>query len=1594
MDPEPSVDNRGMKPADEQGTSTHSPSAPFPIVGIGASAGGLEAFTELLGHLPMDTGMAFVLIQHLAPQHESMLTEVLSRATRLPVAEVTEGMEAQADHVYTIPPNTQMATEGGTLHLIPRASQRGQQMPIDHFLTSLAEDRRDKAIGVILSGTASDGTLGLKAIKAEGGFTFAQDGTAKYDSMPKSAIAAGYVDYILSPREIAKELARIGRHPYVTPAQAVAKAPPLPENDLGKIFIWLRSATGVDFSHYKKATIIRRIKRRMVLRNIESLADYVAGLQDNRAELDALYRDMLINVTSFFREPETFEALQSEVFPQLLVDRPPEAPLRVWVPACSTGEEAYSIAMCALEFLHERQSAVGLQIFATDISDPALEKARAGKYTEGEVSEVGPERLEKFFTRTEGGYQVKKPVRDLCIFAKQNIIHDPPFSRLDLISCRNLLIYLDGSLQKRLMPIFHYALRAQGFLVLGRSEGANEFADLFTLIDRKGRIFAKKPKVLEGRAYSTLNEWATTNTRTVALPVPASRDFDLQKEVTRILLADYTPPGVVVNSDLEIVQFHGHTGPYLDPVAGVASLRLLKMAREGLPLELRTAIHQAQEGNKTIFKEEIRLNSGGENREVSIEVRPLKADSLNRRHFLVLFREAPAPKTPLGAAAGEKEASRTNEVLALTQQLDQNKSELQDMIEQFATHNEELQTANEEIQSNNEELQSTNEELETAKEELQATNEELTTLNEELRNRNLDLSLSNNDLNNVIANVNIPILVLGSDLRIRRMNPSAEAMLKLIPADVGRPITDLRSTLDYPGLETLVSDAIQSMAVREREVQDHQGHWHSLRVRPYKTSDNRIEGAVITLVDISTVKAEAIGARSYAEAIVETVRESVLVLDAELRVKAANRAFYETFWSSPENTLDRPLEELGNGQWNVPPLLEMLREMLPKHKEVREFKVEHDFPGIGRRAMLFNAFQMKHSGNEPRLTLLAITDFTERQRSMEILQEQSRMIDLAHDAIIVRSPSGVIRLWNQGAATLYGWTREEALGKITHLLLKTKFPEPLEEVERRLMHQGEWSGELVHTSRTGSQVIVASRQVLQRADHGQPDVILEINRDMTQHMQAEASLRSNEARLRALVNSIDDIVFEVDPQGRCLSAWTGNAGLLGRSHDKQRTHSIEDFLPAQSFPPLREAIARVSNGNKPESVEYSLDLDGSKRWFVARINRIVSHEGASTTLSVLVREITPRKQAEIALQQSEERFRLLVEGVRDYAIFALDTEGRVASWNSGAERIKGYRREEIMGKHFSVFYPPEDIAAGKPEKDLQVAAAEGRLEDVGSWRVRKDGSRFFANLLISAIHDKDGTLRGFTKITRDITDRMRAEEAVRQLSGHILRLQDEERRRIARDLHDSTAQLLTALSMNLSLAGRRPSVAQDEQASKLIKEGEALAIQAGDEIRSTSHLLHPPDLDAVGLVAAIRWYAARFSERSGISVRLNMPDDLCRMPQDNEIALFRVMQESLTNVQRHSGSKVARIRIRQHDDVVDLQIEDKGHGIPDGVLGQEQQAVERLGVGIAGMRERLKQLGGRLEIVSSPRGTKVKATVPCPADEPSKKAPTDPETSP
>lgn len=960
----------------------------FPVVGVGASAGGLEAFTQLLKSLPVNTGMAFVLVQHLDPKHESRLTELLARATQMPVAEVKNGMLVKPDHVYVIPSNADMAILHGALQLLPRRENRpgdhGQHLPIDFFFRSLAADQQSQAIGIVLSGTASDGALGLKAIKAEGGVTFAQEEkSAKYDGMPRAAIAAGAVDFIQPPDRIAQELARIGRHPYVLRATILKSDELLPETTdaLNKIFVLLRSATGVDFTYYKHPTIKRRIARRMVLHRIENLANYVRYLRENPAEVQALFHEILINVTSFFREPESFEALKEKVFPSLLRDRQPDMPIRVWVPGCSTGEEAYSLAICLLEFLTERAGNFPIQIFATDISDAALEKARSGRYTETTALDVTPERLRRFFLKVEGGYQISKSVRDLCVFAKQNVVQDPPFSRMDLISCRNVLIYLGPVLQKKVVPIFHYALNPGGFLMLGNSETIGGFPELFAQTDRKNRIYAKK--LIRTRLDYGISAEHRQAEKDAASRLPDAESFgsfDVRKAADSLLLDQYAPAGVLINDELEILQFRGHTGYYLEPPPGEATHNLLKMAREGLLLDLHASIYEARKKNSTVTKEGLRVKTNGGYQEVNLKVTPIKA-SPAECFFLILFEEAAAQTVKVRPAkkAPAKLAGKEPELFLLQGELTTTRKYLQSIIEEQEETNAELRSANEEILSANEELQSTNEELETAKEELQATNEELTTVNEELHNRNLELSRVNDDLNNLLGSIHLPVLIVGTDMHIRRFTAQAEKVLNLIPGDVGRPLGDLKPNLQVSDLEAQLQHVIDAVTVTESEVQDREGRWYSMRLRPYRTTDNRIDGAVMVLVDIDVAKrSEQLikEEKEYSAAIVDTVRESLLVLNGELRVNSANRSFYKVFQSKPEYVVGRRIYELGNGQWNIPELRSLLEELLPRNNSFEKFVVEHEFPGIGHKQMLLNARRIVREDNQPALILLAIEDVT------------------------------------------------------------------------------------------------------------------------------------------------------------------------------------------------------------------------------------------------------------------------------------------------------------------------------------------------------------------------------------------------------------------------------------------------------------------------------------------------------------------------------------------------------------------------------------------------------------------------------------------
>lgn len=992
-------------------------SKPFPVVGIGASAGGLEAFTHLLRALPVDTGMGFVLVQHLAPTHASVLAEILARVTHLPVMEVHDEAKVEPNHIYVIPPGRNMVIAHGKLQLIPR-EMSGQNRPIDLFLRSLAEDQAHQAIGVILSGTATDGTLGCQEIKAAGGITFAQDDTAQQDSMPKSAIAAGCIDFVLSPDKIASELARIARHPYVAPSPA---APPPKEQeelepDLAKVLRLLREATHIDFALYKTTTVQRRINRRMLLNKIETLKDYARRLEGDPAEAQALYQDMLINVTSFFRDPQVFESLKTKVFPRLVRDKPRNEPLRAWVLGCSTGEEAYSVAMSFTEFAESSGSKATLQIFATDLNAIGIEKARAGVYLKDIASDLAPERLRRFFSEVDGHYRIVKSLRDMCVFAQHNAVSSPPFSRMDLISCRNLLIYLEPPLQQKLIPLLHYALKPTGFLMLGTSETIGAYRDLFEPDDAKYKIFARKPG--PGRLAMALSRGPVHsvqgNAKIAHLREGAS-GAEVQKEADRIVMAQYAPPGVVINPDMEIVQFRGDTNAYLAPAPGRPSFNLFKMAREGLLVPLRAAVNKAKKQAAPVREAGVRVKSNAGHRKINLQVIPVNASS--EEGFLVLFEDAETqePRKPVKpkAAAAQREAER-DEIARLTQELASTREYMQSLTEQHEAANEELQSASEEAQSANEELQSINEELETSKEEIQSSNEELATVNDELNHRNIELGRLNSDLVNLIGSVQIPIVMLGPDLRIRRFTPIAEKTLNLIPADVGRAITDLRLSVDIPDLGPLLTEVMDTVSVKEREVQDKNGHWYALRLRPYKTLENKIDGAVMTLMDVDTLKR----AREYAESIVATVREPLVVLDEGFRVKSASRSFYETFKVSAQETEGRVLYDLGNRQWDIPDLRRLLEEILPREKALENFEVEHEFPDIGRKTMLLNARKIATKNGSGAPILLAIEDVTGRkqlERSLGGRVEELRMADrrkneflamLAHE---LRNPLAPLR---------------------------------------------------------------------------------------------------------------------------------------------------------------------------------------------------------------------------------------------------------------------------------------------------------------------------------------------------------------------------------------------------------------------------------------------------------------------------------------------------------------------------------------------------------------------------------------------------------
>ncbi|TMI96238.1 MAG: PAS domain S-box protein [Bacteroidetes bacterium] len=883
---------------------------PFPVVGIGSSAGGLEAFSSFLNNLPSNLGMAYVYVQHISATHESLLPEILERKTNMVVVKTEPEMKIEKDHVYVIPPNKVITIADGTLKLKPRPAKE-MFYPIDSFFISLANSYKENAIGVLLSGTGTDGTLGLKAIKAEGGITFSQDDSAKYHDMPNHAAELGYADLIMPPEKIASQLAVFKDN-----LSALREWDEILNNetDMRKIEMIMHSKKNVDFSLYKKPTSHRRILRRMVLHRLKTLGDYARLLKENRTEVNALYQDLLISVTSFFRDTGVTNALTNKILPVLLKDRKINEPLRVWIPGCATGEEAVSMAIIILEYLGKKPMSSPVQIFATDLNEKAIERARAGIYLKTALQNVSPERLEKFFTKLDGHYQVIKAIREMIIYAPHNLLNDPPFSRMDLVSCQNVMIYLEGNSQSKIMQSFYYALRPTGFLILGKSESVGGASDLFEQLDKDNKIFQRKsistPVHLDflNRTPVPVNLKLVEERKFLESP----KEIDIEKETDKVLLKKFIPASVLINKDLEILRFRGAVSKYLEPAAGKASLHLMKMIKEEMVYELRSAINDAKKQGQQVSRQGLHFNG---QKDITIEVVPIKANAKDN-YFLIIFQPANGEiETRPGKTITPAKRSSNERIFSLERQLREARENMKMMSEEFEATREELQSANEEVLSSNEELQSINEELETSKEELQSTNEELTTINEELQNRNVELQES----------------------------------------------------------------------------------------------------------------------YEYVESIFDTIHEPLLVLNEDLRVRDANKAFYRMFRTTPEETGGNNLFSLNNQEWDIPELKKQLKLVQSKNIEFSDFEIRHTFKSIGERAFLLNAQKLFIKDKKNALILLAIEDITEHRFSEERLRESAEkfrlLIENAFDIISILSKEGIIAYESESISKILGYSPNERIGK-------------------------------------------------------------------------------------------------------------------------------------------------------------------------------------------------------------------------------------------------------------------------------------------------------------------------------------------------------------------------------------------------------------------------------------------------------------------------------------------------------------------------------------------------------------------------------------
>ena len=1483
-----SQSDREAQPVDDE----QPPRLPFAVVGVGASAGGLEAFSAFLKAMRPDSGMAFVFILHLPPDHHSLVAEVLSRHTKMRVAEANDGMAIKPNHVYVIAPAHVLTIKDGRLHWGPRLDgPRAANRPVDDFFKSLAQEQRERAIAIIMSGMGSNGSAGCQAIKAVGGLCIAQDPeSAQFPSMPRHLIDAGYADFIVPPAEMPEVLLQYASHPYASGGRE-ADADAILQREkqhLREIMAVLRTRMKHDFSGYKKPTVLRRIQRRMGLARVTQLGEYAKMLRQSPGEASALADDLLIHVTGFFRDSQAWETLRERVIVPLIAGRENNASVRCWVAACSSGEEAYSLAMLLVEEAERADKFLDIKVFATDMADRTLTNARNGIYPGGIEADILPDRLARFFEKDDSMYRVRQDLRERVVFAPQNLLQDPPFSRLDIATCRNLLIYLEPDVQRRVLSLLHFGLREGGTLFLGTSETLGGAEELFEPLDKKARIFRRVGPTRHGMVDFPLPQALRAPRVEGAIPGgnaggnggneittalgrrPGFRPSFAQ--LTQHTLFENQPAAVLVDRDHRIVYYHGDLQLFLGQSTGEPTRDVIALAREGVRGAVRMALHRATAGNETATSKDAWVETEpGRRSRVHVTALPV-VDRTTGEYFVVSFDlRGDWPEADSAASTGESGAAMAADMRRM-------RDELQSTIEELQSSNEELKASHEEVISINEELQSSNEELETSKEEMQSLNEELSTVNAQLRAKMEEHQAASNDLSSLLTSTDIAVLFLDTRFRIRRFTPPTRALLDLISSDVGRPLSDMARKFDDPALVADAEAVLARLVPAEREVTSANGRWFLRRATPYRTADNRIDGVVITFVDITERR----------------------------RTEEALRASEEQFRRSIEDAPIPVIMQTQDGE-----VLQVSRTWT----ELTGYALS-DVPTAD--AWLSRAYG-------PGADAV-------RGHMHELFKGDRKTLDVE---FVIRTRDGADRHWSFSAS---------APGSL----------------------------------RDGRRFMVGMAV------------------DVTDRRRAQEAVRESEERLRLALHAARMGTWTWDVAGNRHTRDENLNRMLGLE-PVSSTQPLEEFfkhIHPEDVQAVRTAFNTSVRHGRPLNTEFRVVWpDGTVRWLKDQ-GEVFPKEGSPYMAGACI-DITERRAGDMALRDSEERLRLVVEGARDFAMLLLDKSGRITAWNTGAERLLGFAEIEVVGQPAAIIFTPEDKAAGVPEKELAQASAAGHAEDE-RWHVRKNGRRFWGSGVMTALRDPKGSIRGFVKILRDETARKQAEgaeKAALEAAELANRTKDEFLATLSHELRTPLSAILLWANM---LDGKSKPQSLNEGLAAIRNSADAQK-QLIEDLLDTSRItsgklrlgLKPTELAAVVDSAVESVLPA--AQAKGVNI-VKEVDPKAGVVRVDPHRMNQVLWNLLANAVKFTpGGGNIEVKLRRRDQDVELRVTDNGKGITADFLPhvfepfrQAESTTTRshsgLGLGLAICKKLVEQHGGAIVALSDGpgRGSTFIVTLPAP----------------